>query len=233
MSAPKGRRRWRRWIVAGVALVVVLAVGGPFVYIHFIEGPAPAKLALSTTPAPGAALTGAEIDGTWTVGSGSQAGYRVQEVLAGQNNTAVGRTRSVTGSVKISRSQVAAASFVVDLRTVASDQSQRDQQFNGRIMDTQQFPNATFTLTKPISLGQTLRVNQTINVQAVGTLAMHGVTKPVTAMMQARDTGSTIEVSGQIPVVFANWDIANPSFGSFVTTKNNGLVEFLLHTSKS
>jgi polyisoprenoid-binding protein YceI len=233
MSSPDGRHRWRRWIVAGVAVVIVLAVGGPFVYIHFIEGPAPAKLALSTTPAPGAALTAAQIDGKWTVGSGSQAGYRVQEVLAGQNNTAVGRTSSVTGSMQISGSKVSAASFVVDLRTVASDQSQRDQQFNGRIMDTQQFPTATFMLTKPIALGQTPRVNQTITVQAVGTLAMHGVTKPVTVTMQARDTGSTIEVSGQIPVVFANWSIGNPSFGSFVTTKNNGLVEFLLQTTKS
>jgi len=40
------RHRARRWVVAGVAVVVVVAVGGPFVFIHFIEGPAPAKLSL-------------------------------------------------------------------------------------------------------------------------------------------------------------------------------------------
>jgi len=219
--------------VAGVLLIAALVVGVPFVYIHFIEGPAPAKLGLASTPAPGAALTAADVEGTWTVGSGSQAGYRVQEVLAGQNNTAVGRTSSVTGSLQITGSTVSSASFVVDLRTVVSDQSQRDQQFNGRIMDTQQFPDATFTLTKPISLGRIPRVNQNINVTAVGTLAMHGVTKPVTVGLQARDTGSSIDLTGEISVVFANWDIANPSFGSFVTTKNNGLVEFLLQTKKS
>jgi polyisoprenoid-binding protein YceI len=225
--------RWRRWVIAAVVGVVVLAVGVPYVYIHFIEGPAPAKLALSSTPAPGAALTAAQIDGKWVVSSGSQAGYRVQEVLAGQKNTAVGRTSNVTGSLLLTGSTVSTASFVVDLRTVVSDQSQRDQQFNGRIMNTSQFPDATFTLTKPISLGAVPRVNQTVSVKATGTLAMHGVTHAVTATMQARDSGSVIQISGQIAVVFADWDIANPSFGSFVKTDNNGLVEFLLQARRS
>jgi polyisoprenoid-binding protein YceI len=233
MTSPNTGRRWRRWIIGGVVLVVVLAVGAPFVYIHFIEGPAPAKLGLSSTPAPGATLTATQLDGKWVVASGSQAGYRVQEVLAGQKNTAVGRTNTVTGSMQITGAKVSTASFVVDLRTVTSDQSQRDGQFNGRIMDTAQFPNATFSLTKPISLGRIPRVNQTVNVTAAGTLTMHGQTKPVTVSMQARDTGSTIEVSGQIPVVFSTWGIGNPSFGSFVKTDNNGLVEFLLQTTRS
>ena len=41
---PRRARRLRRWIIGGIAVIVVLAVGGPFVYINFIEGPAPAKL---------------------------------------------------------------------------------------------------------------------------------------------------------------------------------------------
>jgi polyisoprenoid-binding protein YceI len=72
-----------------------------------------------------------------------------------------------------------------------------------------------------------------VNVEAVGTLAMHGVTRPVTVTMQARDSGRTIQISGQIPVVFANWNISNPSFGSFVKTQDHGLVEFLLNTKRS
>jgi polyisoprenoid-binding protein YceI len=233
MAAASAGHRWRRWIVGGVAVLVVLIVGVPFVYIHFIEGKAPAKFTLSTSAPPvGAALTAGQVDGKWVIGSGSQAGYRVQEVLAGQNNVAAGRTSHVTGSLQISGTTVSAAAFTVDLSTVVSDQSQRDQQFNGRIMDTAQFPVATFTLTKPISLGSLPHVNQTVTVKAVGTLAMHGVTKPVTASLQARDSGSTIVVVGEIPVLFANWNIANPSFGSFVRTKNNGLVEFSLNTTR-
>jgi len=52
MSAVPGRAvRWLRWLLAAVAAVVVLAVGGTFVYIHFIEGPAPAPLSLGPATA--------------------------------------------------------------------------------------------------------------------------------------------------------------------------------------
>jgi polyisoprenoid-binding protein YceI len=231
-SGPSGRR-WRRWVIGGVVALVVLAVGVPFVYIHFVEGPAPAKLGLSSTPAPGASLSNLQIDGRWVVGKGSEAGYRVQEVLAGQNNTAVGRTTTVTGSLRIAGTTITAGTFVVDLRTVTSDQSERDAQFNGRIMNTAEFPDATFTLTAPIRLGRAPRVNQTVTVKAAGTLTMHGETRPVAVTIQARDTGSALEMSGEIPIRFANWGIANPSFGSFVRTKDDGLVEFLLQAARA
>jgi polyisoprenoid-binding protein YceI len=238
MPARTGGRRLLRWIVGAVIGVVVLVVGGAFVYIHFIEKPAPAALQVlapsqSAAPAVGGALTVSQVDGKWAVGSGSQAGYRVKEVLAGQNNIAVGRGSGVTGSLRISGTSVTAASFVVNLTTVTSDSGQRDAQFNGRIMDTAQFPTATFTLTKPIALGSLPKANQIVSLNAVGTLTMHGVTKPVTATLQAQDSGSTLVVAGQIPVVFANWNIANPSFSGFVTTKNNGIVEVRLVTKRS
>ena len=37
------RRHWKRWVVGSVLAVVVLVVGVPYVYIHFIEGSAPAQ----------------------------------------------------------------------------------------------------------------------------------------------------------------------------------------------
>ena len=93
--------RWLRWLLAAVAAVVVLAVGGTFVYIHFIEGPAPAPLSLGGHGEPvrhaGTGVAGGHArprhrPGPGSVATGSQAGYRVKEVLLGQNNVAVGRT---------------------------------------------------------------------------------------------------------------------------------------------
>ena len=34
-------RRWRNWIIGAVVALVVLFVGGPFVYINFIKEDAP------------------------------------------------------------------------------------------------------------------------------------------------------------------------------------------------
>ena len=39
--------------------------------------------------------------------------------------------------------------------------------------------------------------------------------------------GDTFKVSGSIPVTFADYGIANPSFGA-ITTEDNGEIEFLL-----
>ena len=80
------------------------------------------------------------------MGTGSQAGYRVQEVLVGQNATAVGRTSKIWGSMTISGSTVTKATFTVDMASVVSDQSERNAHFDGPIMDVSQYPTATLTL---------------------------------------------------------------------------------------
>jgi polyisoprenoid-binding protein YceI len=222
-------RGWQRWLIAGIVVVAVLAVGGPYVYIHFIEGKAPKRLSLSsqnqtaTTTAAGAA-SDPPLDGTWKVTNGSQAGYRVKEILFGQNNAAVGRTTAVTGQATIAGSKVSAATVTVDLTKVSSNQSRRDNQFQGRVMNTSTYPTATFKLTQPIDLPST---TGRVSTKANGELTAHGVTKPAVADLQAERSGNTIRVSGSIPITFATWNIPNPSFGP-VSTEDKGLIEFLL-----
>jgi polyisoprenoid-binding protein YceI len=229
----------RRLVVAvvGVAVVAVLAaVLGPYVYIHFIEGPAPAKLELpksssTTSTSRGTAAT-SSLEGTWNVGTGSQAGYRVQEVLLGQNATAVGRTSKIWGSLTISGSTVTKASFTVDMASVVSDQSQRNARFDGSIMNVSQYPTATLTLSAPIDLG-TIPADGTVeHYNATGALDMHGMTKSVTFPVTAERTGSGIDVLADIPITFSEWNIANPSVGGFVTTASTGTLEVLLQLTQ-
>src|ERR1700736_5332120 len=115
-------RRWVRWAVGAVVVIVAAVVGGPFIYIHYIEGPAPKPLTITnqpvTTLAGGPSSTASSpgsLDGTWKVAAGSQAGYRIKETLFGQSNTAVGRTTAVTGSIAISGANVTTGSLTVDL----------------------------------------------------------------------------------------------------------------------
>lgn len=237
MAAPGGMRRWKRWLAVGVAAAAMAVVGGPFVYIHFIEGSAPAPLTLTTPAATSSAAgaTGSEsgqvsvaADGTWNVTDGSLVGYRVKEVLFGQSNTAVGRTDAITGSMTVSGTTITKASFTVDMASVTSDQSRRDGQFNGRIMDTGTYPTATFTLTQPIDLGSVPAQGAQRSFKATGTLTLHGVTKTVTFTLTGQYAGSTVQVAGSIPITFADWSIPNPSFGP-VATEDHGLLEFALN----
>jgi polyisoprenoid-binding protein YceI len=206
----------------------VLAVGGPFAYINFVQEDAPERLGVATATTGGdTAATGASLDGTWTVAGGSQAGYRVEEVLLGQNVEAVGRTSAVTGELTVSGTEVQSGSFSVDLTQVTSDDDRRDDAFQGRIMETATYPTATFELTEPITLAELPADGETVTATATGELTLHGTTRAVTVELTVRRDGDTVNVSGSIPVTFADYGIANPSFGP-VTTEDNGEVEFLL-----
>ncbi|HTZ93430.1 MAG TPA: YceI family protein [Streptosporangiaceae bacterium] len=247
------RRLWRRlgwWLLGGLVVLVVVVVGGTWLYIHVIEGPAPAPLSLkSSSPAPsapgssdetasGASTAGsgsadAAVAGTWRVSSGSIVGYRVNEVLAGQNNVAVGRTSDITGRLTISGSTVTAASFSVPMDTIKSDESERDAQFNGRIMETATYPTGTLSLTSPIALGALPADGVIRTYHATADLTLHGHTRKVTFALAAARTTAGIEVSGSIPILFADWGIGNPSFAGFVTTQNHGLLEFLIKFGRS
>jgi len=240
-----GRRRWLRWLLAAIVVLVVLAVAGPFIYIHFINR-APAALSLPTGSTPASTASGTAgstasasavasgpVAGTWTVGSGSVVGYRVNEVLLGQSGTAVGRTTSVTGHMVIAGTTVTGGSFSVPMATVHSNEGERDNNFDGRIMEVAQYPTATFTLTSPIDLAP-LPVGGVIKqYTAHGNLTLHGTTRAVTFTLSAERKGGQIEVSGDIPVVFADYNIENPSYAGLVTTQNHGLLEFLLVFDKA
>ncbi|HZQ79106.1 MAG TPA: YceI family protein [Acidimicrobiia bacterium] len=234
-----------KWIIALPVAALVLITAGTWTYIHVLSSDTPARLTLggsvddnspatTTTAAAGQAVTAApaSFEGPWTATSGSQAGYRVNEVLFGQSTEAVGRTSNVDGALTIAGTKIDTADISVDLASVSSDKSQRDNQFRGRIMDVRDYPTATFKLTQPIDLGTLPADGVTVNVPATGQLTLHGTTKTVTTTIAAKRTGGTIEVNGTIPVVFADYGIPNPTFGP-ASTDDHGLIEFLVAFTKS
>ena len=158
-------------------------------------------------------------------------GYRVGEVLFGQHNTAVGRTKDITGQLTVAGTTVTSASFTVDMTTVNSDESQRDAQFQGRIMDTATYPTATFRLTKAAHFGS-LPLGTVRSGTAAGELTLRGKTEPVGVPLQIERTGPTVAVLGSVNIVFAKWSIPNPSFAGLVTTNDHGILEFLLSFEK-
>jgi polyisoprenoid-binding protein YceI len=163
------------------------------------------------------------------------AGYRVNEVLLGQNTTAVGRTSSVTGNLTLAGSTVTAASFRVPMATVHSDKSQRDDQFDGRIMDVARYPAGTFTLASPINPAPLPAAGTVRRYTAHGKLTLHGTTRAVTFTLTAERTagGTRLKVAGDIPVLFSDYNIQNPSLGGFVTTQDHSLLKFFLVFTKS
>ena len=94
---------------------------------------APASTAPGATVAPSVATTAPAVSGAsaWAATAASEVGYRVQEVLFGVDTTAVGRTNAVTGSLTIEGTQVTTTEFTIDVATITSPESKRDEQFRG------------------------------------------------------------------------------------------------------
>jgi polyisoprenoid-binding protein YceI len=218
-------------IVLGVAAVVVVglgvtaAVGGPAFYRDVIVGEPEAAPTVSVTPG-ATTIDTSDLSGAWTVGDGSTAGYRVDEVLNGTDVTVVGTTDQVTGTVTVEGDSVTAATIDVDVASIATDSGNRDGYFRDDAMEASTYPTATFVLTQPIDAGVPAD-GDVETVEATGDLTMHGVTQSVTVSLQAALSGDGVQISGSVPVTFSDYGVEAPSFG-FVQVEDSGTVEFLV-----
>lgn len=181
-----------------------------------VENPATSTTSLSN-----------DLQQTWTIVEGSEVGYRVAEVLFGIDTEGVGRTESVTGSIALDGTSIVSAEFSVDVASMRSDDGRRDGQFRGRIMETNEFPTASFTLTQPVDLGVSATEGATVATTISGELTMHGVTNSVSFDISAKVEGGRLGVIGSIPVVFTDYDIVDPSI-SGIKVEPEGLIEFVL-----
>jgi polyisoprenoid-binding protein YceI len=229
---PRGARGW---IISALAGIVALGAAGVlFVYFALFSHSAPAPLALTSPVAETASptLTGTVIPGTWTVAPRSVAGYRVREQLAFLQapSDAVGRTSQVTGSVSIAGSatalQVRAAALSVNVQSLTSDQQMRDSHLQALGIESAQFPTATFVLSSPVSLPANATSGVALHVSLTGALTIHGTTRTETIPVQARLSGSEIEVAGSITFPWAAFNMQAPNIAGFVTVNGSATMEF-------
>jgi polyisoprenoid-binding protein YceI len=252
--ASRSSKRRITWIVIGGVAAIVLFFAAIFVYANFVNDSPDAldetdlsdALVATTRPTTGetspttdeAAVTSPPpadgdvpapdgFDGDWVPTTASEFGYRVEEVLAGVNTTAVGRSNEIEGLLTIDGTTATLVDITVQVENITSDDSRRDGQFRGRIMNAAEFPTAEFRLTEPIDFGRIPVGDEQVTATATGELTLRGVTNAVTFDVTAQTTDGRVGVLGSIPVVFEDYGIENPSFG-VVSTEDEGLVEFVL-----
>jgi polyisoprenoid-binding protein YceI len=215
------RRRWR-WIAVGIAAVPAIAVAAVASFIELSPSAAPLGLPQGRISAPAGPLAG-----TWQVGGGSLAGFRLRESALGLSNYVGGQTTAVTGTVVISGHTVTAASFRINLTTVKI--SGKTQSQFAASLGTRDHPVAMFTLTRPVALSRAFTAGRTMKAIAVGELAMNGSVRSVTVTLTGRRDGPLLQTAGFVPVPLAQWQISQPAgFGPFGSLATHGDAEFLL-----
>jgi polyisoprenoid-binding protein YceI len=227
------RRLTKILIALGVTVVVLVALAFAGWYFFLKTDPAP-RVAIKNTPVAG----GGALDGTYRVSPGdpqSLVGYRVQEQLVGGaiEQTATGRTSDVTGSFNISGMTVQDVSVSADLRTLASDRSQRDSAIKDRGLESNRFPEAKFVLSQPITFESVPRAGEKVNATATGDFTLHGVTRQVSIPIEGRWDGRDIQVIGNVHVVFADYGITAPTSPVVASIRDEGEMEFQIFFRKA
>jgi polyisoprenoid-binding protein YceI len=224
-----------RWILIPLLCLVVAGAAG--VYWFMLRDSSAPPLALRTDAALSAATSDTNLSGTWTVvpGTGAQvttAGYRVKEQVFGVGaDTATGRTHDVTGSVTVVGTRVTAAQFTVDMATLKSNKSLRDSVLKTQAIETNRYPSAAFTLTRPITLSD-VTPGRIYTVATRGTLQLHGVSKSVSMTLQYEQTKTGFELLADVPIVMADYAIKAPSVAGIVSVQNHGSIELLANLAK-
>jgi polyisoprenoid-binding protein YceI len=199
-----------------------------------VSAPAPSAGPASippTTPT-AAPVSSSVIAGSWNAAADSVIGYRVKEVLEGQSVEAYGRTNAISGTLVIEGTSAKSLSLVVDVTKLESDQAQRDKAVQERILETRKYPTAKLTLKAPTTFGKIPADKEVLSLKATVSLTIKAVTRDIEVALKTRRVGTTVEVTGSIPVLWSDWGIENPSFPPLVTTEDNGILEFLVIFSR-
>jgi polyisoprenoid-binding protein YceI len=237
-----------------LSLFLLLLVGGAAgaagVWYFFFSGQAPAAATIDqaahsvgSSAAPSdASGPSASLDGTWkvdtTIGnfsdySSTYAGFRVAEVLDNIGNSeAVGRTPVVSGELVLAGQKLTAARVVVQLTTITSDRPRRDPAIQ-QALETSTYPTATFELGDPIDLPSPPVEGVTYNVNAPGTLTIHGVSNPVDIALEARLVNGVIVVVGSADLTFSDYGVTMPRAPIVLSVADNGQIEFQLFFTQS
>ncbi len=235
-------------IGGGVAVLVIA-----FLVIYFVIFPtsSPKKFKIAaasssstastpgSTTASGASGGGSAVTGEWKIASGSQAGYRVREKLAflPAESDAVGRTSQITGRASLTKSgatvTISKASFDINVSSLKSDRSMRDERIHEIGLESSRYPTATFVLTKPLSVAFSAIDGKVATVPVTGAIEIHGTTKTRTLPVEMSLSGSSFQAVGSLTFPWSEFGMTAPSVGGFVNVTGKATMEFDLHMQRA
>lgn len=226
------RRLWTACLV-----VLLLASAGVLAYPRLRNATAAEPVGLEAVQP--SAASGPPPAGTWRIQSGL-VGYRVTEP---GDVTVVGRTESVIGDLVVSDADTtggdngAAADLVLtsvdvtaDLGQLRSDAAGRDTALRTRILETDEFGEASFSLTSPVNL-PAVTAGEPVALQATGELEIRDRREPVDVELTARWDGDQLRVVGSIPILLSDYAVDVPTVAGVETIDDAAVVELDLTLS--
>ncbi|MFB5083233.1 YceI family protein [Symbiobacterium thermophilum] len=204
-----------------LALVALLAAGCARGAAQPPVEPQPAA-ETGTAPAAAEDSTSAGVDGTayYVDTAQSQASYAVDETFLGQrlDVTAVGRTSALSGAIVLQDGVIQPSTVEVDLTTLRSDQSRRDNQVQ-RVLDTRNHPKAVFRI-QGAEGDPVLTEGQEVPIRLTGTMTIKGVDRPLTFEGTAKLAGGVLTLTAQTTFAMTDFGVDPPNIANFVAVED-------------
>jgi polyisoprenoid-binding protein YceI len=152
-------------------------------------------------------------------GEQSLATYTVMEDLASIGSNEVnGTTNAIIGSILFEEdgTPLACSNFAVDMRTMETDESRRDNYLRENTLESDTYPFATFVVASVEGVDGPLVEGEATTLQLTGDLTIHGVTKTVTWEAEVTREADTLTGTATYTFLIEDFGMEKPIVGPVV-----------------
>lgn len=233
------------FVIGGVAIAALACSSAP--------GSSPASTPLPPTQAPAAAPTAAPTQSSdpttpssggsaeaivIEIGDGSVARYIVGEQLADRDlpNDAIGETSDVSGTIAFNADGTidpAQSKIEVNLLTLASDESRRDNFIKDNGLESNKFPTAGFVIQDAPGVPWPLPESGEASFQLAGNMTIREVTQPVTWDVTAQFGPDSVTGQSSATITFDQFDMTKPSLFFILSVDDEIVMELDFSASVS
>ncbi len=143
--------------------------------------------------------------------------------------TTMGETQTVAGSLTLDMGQspiaLEAAEFTVDISTLRSDQSMRDNTLRDRWLESNRYPIASFVASSMENFPADYVEGNEVTFQLVGEITIREMTQPVTWDVTATLTDGVISGTAVAPLTMTDFGFDPPNFANLFTIEPDFEVE--------
>jgi len=163
----------------------------------------------------------------------SEASYIAREKLASLPVTseAVGRTNAISGDIYLTRQGLASSPpsvLRVDLRTLRSDETRRDNYVRNNTLQADRFPYAEFVLERVDGFPPDYREGEEVALRLSGTMTIRGTSRPMTFDARARYGGGTLTGVAHATFKLSDFGLSPPNIAGFVTVEDEMRLQIVL-----
>lgn len=158
------------------------------------------------------------VDETFLAGAAERLG-----IQAGSVST-IGTTQDVSGQLTLAFAEnvsLVSGNFEVNLSTLASDQSRRDNTIRDDFLQSAIYPTATFIATELRNFPESYTEGTEANFQLIGDLTIRNVTQEVTLEVTGSLSGDTITATAVAPLIMSDFGVEPPAFAGVLSVEDD------------